>query len=86
MHACICVGEPDEHDTPVQGGHGHRGERAAAGAGDRSHRRRLRGSSRREPVAPQPDNTLVLATSLADPLFLPPLARSLARSIDLKQK
>lgn len=56
----IYVGELDEqYDTHVQGDARHCGEWAVAGAGDRSHRRRLCNS---KPVTTQHYSTLVASS------------------------
>lgn len=65
-NVCTYAGEPSKSDALVQGDAGHRGERAAPGAGDRGHGGRLGGRPCRQQVAIQHDDPLVM---VMDPSF-----------------
>lgn len=66
-NVCIYAGEPSKSDALVQGDAGHRGERAAPGAGDRGHGGRLGGRPCRQQVAVQHDDPLVMDRSFLFP-------------------
>jgi hypothetical protein len=66
-NVCTYAGEPSKSDALVQGDAGHRGERAAPGAGDRGHGGRLGGRPCRQQVAVQHDDPLVMDRSFLFP-------------------